>query len=112
MITHTYNCALGKVNFMCIHDKIKDGKCLALQPEPVILIRLIMTPYLNLQALWLIWQKKKKPDQHNQFFAYTVDELYFAVHVFYIAFLAEYSFCQVKYDLESQTYITSFRQTS
>lgn len=42
--------------------------------------------------------KEKKNYQHNQFFAYTVDELYFAVHVFYIAFLAEYSFCQVKYD--------------
>lgn len=111
MITHTYNCALGKVHFMCIHDKIKDGKCLALQPEPVILIRLIMTPYLNLQALWLIWQKKKN-DQHNKFFAYTIDELYFAVHVFYIAFLAEYRFSQVKYDTESQTYITNFRQTS
>lgn len=103
MITHTYNCALstcthilGKVHFMCIHDKIKDGKCLALKQEPVILIR-----FMNHDTSWifkhfgLFGKRKEKTDQHNQFFAY---ELYFGVHVFYIAFLAEYGFCQVKYD--------------
>lgn len=43
----------------------------------------------------LFGKRKEKTDQHNQFFAY---ELYFGVHVFYIVFLAEYGFCQVKYD--------------
>lgn len=43
----------------------------------------------------LFGKRKEKTDQHNEFLAY---ELYFGVHVFYIVFLAEYGFCQVKYD--------------
>lgn len=67
MITHTYNCALstcthilGKVHFMCIHDKIKDGKCLALKQEPVILIRLIMTLLESSSTLAYLAKEKKK----------------------------------------------------
>lgn len=65
--THTYNCALstcthilGKVHFMCIHDKIKDGKCLALKQEPVILIRLIMTLLESSSTLAYLAKEKKK----------------------------------------------------
>lgn len=42
------------------HDKIKDGKCLALKQEPVILIRLIMTLLESSSTLAYLAKEKKK----------------------------------------------------
>lgn len=103
MITHTYNCALIKHMYTYFGEgpfhvhSWQDQRWQMFSNKT----RTCHSYKVNHDTTWifkhfgLFGKRKEKTDQHNQFFAY---ELYFGVHVFYIAFLAEYGFCQVKYD--------------